>query len=60
MKKLQFQIVDPLGFIVEDKIIDFYAGEGNTLLITIGDYTYHLKNDGSLVASENKLFTPYD
>jgi hypothetical protein len=62
MRTLKFQIIDPTGEAVEDKtqIIEFSAGEANSLLITIGDYTYHMNRDGSLIAGVNKLFTPYD
>ena len=62
MRILKFQIIDPTGVAIEDKTqtIEFSAGYANSLLITIGDYTYHLRSDGSLIYGENKLFTPYD
>jgi len=62
MKTLKLEIVDPTGIIIEEstQTIDFHAGPQNTVVISIGNYVYNLKNDGELICRGTKSYTPYD
>lgn len=53
MEKLKLEILDPLKNVVVTHTVDYNAGEGNDLRLSIGKYQYLLDNNGKLITSNN-------
>lgn len=54
MKKLRLEILDPTGNVAKTYNLDYYAGFGNRLRLTIGDNTYIMDSNGKLVILTQK------
>ena len=53
-KKLQLQILDPIGEVTVTHHFYYNAGEGNRLRLTINDNTYIMDKDGKLIILTQK------
>jgi len=53
MGKLKLEILDPLKNVVVTHTVDYRAGEGNELRLSIGNYQYLMDKNGKLITGNS-------